>query len=142
MSAPASTRASMEAILGDVRKELLDFGLRNPLLNYRLLKSKGLEVIDGNSVAAYEALVQDRSRFLFESTEDNTPNGGQNELIDFDADHGDGDSQSSPLAGRVDRRVRLTSALTEKQLQTRLLATYYVACHVLRGTHIHGRARG
>ena len=28
------------------RRELLDLGLRNPLLNYRLLRARGLEVVD------------------------------------------------------------------------------------------------
>lgn len=28
------------------RKELLDLGLRNPLLNYRTLKTRGVEIMD------------------------------------------------------------------------------------------------
>ena len=35
------------------RKELLDLGLRNPLLNYRLLRSRGLEVVDELQVLPY-----------------------------------------------------------------------------------------
>jgi hypothetical protein len=34
----------MRATLAKVREDLLDLGLRNPLLNYRLLKTRGLQV--------------------------------------------------------------------------------------------------
>ena len=53
------------AILNEVRKELLDFGLRNPLLNYRLLKSRGLEVVDERPPDVYRLLVLEGKRFSF-----------------------------------------------------------------------------
>ena len=48
---------SLRSTLSEVRKELLDFGMRNPLLNYHLLKSRGLEVEGVRPADAYEALV-------------------------------------------------------------------------------------
>ena len=44
---PASKEAtSFTGTLEIARRDLLDLGLRNTLLNYRPLRSKGIEVID------------------------------------------------------------------------------------------------
>ena len=47
------------------RKELLDLGLRNPLLNYRLLKSRGVEVIDELPSAVFDILVRNGRAMSF-----------------------------------------------------------------------------
>src|SRR5579863_4369390 len=60
----------LRAILNGVRKELLDLGLRNPLLNYRLLKSRGLEVVDERSSDIYRLLVAEGKRFSFLPSEE------------------------------------------------------------------------
>ena len=39
-------RNHISALLEASRKELLDLGLRNPLLNYRPYKARGIEVVD------------------------------------------------------------------------------------------------
>jgi hypothetical protein len=43
-STPVPVNEELRAPLAEVRKDQLDLGLRNPLLNYRLLKTRGLEV--------------------------------------------------------------------------------------------------
>ncbi len=43
--------------LNAARQELLDLSFRNPLLNYRLLKARGVEVVDERAAAVYEILV-------------------------------------------------------------------------------------
>ena len=54
---------SIRATLNAVRKELLDLGLRNPLLNYRLLKSRGLEVANERPSDIYRLLVAEGRRY-------------------------------------------------------------------------------
>ena len=44
------------------RKELLDLGLRNPLISYKQPKSKGLHVVQESAVHVYDLLVnQDKA---------------------------------------------------------------------------------
>ena len=47
------------------RNELLDLSLRNPLLNYKLLKSKGLEASGEKSLEIFNQLVLDRKSLRF-----------------------------------------------------------------------------
>jgi hypothetical protein len=51
--------------LETARQELLDLSLRNRLLNYRLLKSNGLKIIDYNPDALYQQLVLEGRTFSF-----------------------------------------------------------------------------
>lgn len=53
------------ARLESSRKELLDLGLRNPLLNYRIPKSRGLHIIQEKSAAVYEVLVKQGKAMTF-----------------------------------------------------------------------------
>ncbi|HLA63454.1 MAG TPA: DUF3320 domain-containing protein [Rhodothermales bacterium] len=55
MSTPSSIRDGLEA----ARQELLDLGLRNPLLNYRTLRARGLDVVDEAPAEVYRVLVTD-----------------------------------------------------------------------------------
>jgi hypothetical protein len=56
-------REGLAAALDAVRKELLDLGLRNPLLNYRPLKSRGLEFNAARGADIYQALVDGGEHF-------------------------------------------------------------------------------
>ena len=47
------------------RKELLDLGLRNPLLNYRLLRARGVEIVDELSEEVFRILVRDKKAMSF-----------------------------------------------------------------------------
>jgi len=51
------------------RKELLDLSFRNALLNYRLLRSRGIEVKGAVAAQVYETLVVDDKKMSFASTE-------------------------------------------------------------------------
>ena len=41
------------------RRELLDLGLRNPLLNHRTLRAKGVEIVGESSAQVFKTLVTD-----------------------------------------------------------------------------------
>jgi very-short-patch-repair endonuclease len=116
---------NIETVLAEVRKELLDLGLRNPLLNYRLLKSRGLEVVDEHPVEVYRMLVSEAIAFSFLPSDDGRQNAvgsdsEEDEGLNFAADPDeDGESRYT------DRYLQ--TAIELKTLQRRLLATYYSA---------------
>ncbi|MEO6631067.1 MAG: DUF4011 domain-containing protein, partial [Mucilaginibacter sp.] len=47
------------------RKELLDLGLRNPLLNYKASKARGLHMVQEKSVYIYDILVKQNKSMTF-----------------------------------------------------------------------------
>src|SRR3954464_7675167 len=47
------------------RKELLDLGLRNPLLNYKASKARGLHMVQEKSVYVYDILVKQNKSMTF-----------------------------------------------------------------------------
>jgi hypothetical protein len=108
------------------RRDLLDLGLRNTLLNYRNLKSKGAEIIDELPVEVYRILVAEERPMAFlpmESVEsvaapDNAATLTQPELEEEDEEAG--------VAERH-RDNKLQTPYTSAQLQNRLLRTYNAA---------------
>jgi very-short-patch-repair endonuclease len=149
------------------RQELLDLGLRNPLLNYRTLKGRGLEIINENPPDIYRILVAEKKKMSFaavqEGQEAKSPIvSGQGNMKEADrtaassanseqrfqeAFSGQSDGQSAPLPADEQRKTeaagdrepnlpasseyfldsRLQTPYTAKQLESRLLSTYYYA---------------
>ncbi|WP_426667672.1 DUF3320 domain-containing protein [Mucilaginibacter sp. McL0603] len=91
---------SIQAKLEASRKELLDLGLRNPLLNYKSPKGKGLTIIREKSEAIYDILVRQGKAMTFLANKDTVEN-----FTD----------------------TRLQTGEEEEKLQSRLLNTYYFA---------------
>jgi hypothetical protein len=117
MNTPAEMRfEGLAAALDAVRKELLDLGLRNPLLNYRPLKSRGLEFNEARGAHTYHALVGGGKHFSFRALEDCQDRSGETLFKD--------DSKES---GGEPIETALSTSITGKQLESRLLATYYAA---------------
>ena len=56
---------SVQTKLNDARNELLDLSLRNPLINYKLLKARGVEIVDESPPNIYQILVQDKRTMSF-----------------------------------------------------------------------------
>jgi very-short-patch-repair endonuclease len=104
---PPETKASA---VGDqldrVRKDLLDFGLRNPLLNFRQPRGKGLEVTHPNPGNVFHVLVKDERSFKFRAT-------------DFTPAVRDSHARTEDL--------ELQTLLLREPLEARLLATFYAA---------------
>ena len=107
----------IQAKLEAARAELLDLGLRNPLVNYKLLKARGVEVVDESLPDIYRILVQDGKIMSFlpkaESEEDD-------DSLLFDDDEVEADP-----ARYTDSKLQTDYSSTE--LQRRLLTTYYTA---------------
>ena len=106
------------------RREFLDLGLRNPLLNYRLLKTRGLEVADELPSEVFRILVEEGRTMSFLSGRDDD---GTSLLSQPEED------SDQPPTRHTDARLR--TELSSKELQTRLLSTD-------RGQCIHTGTRG
>lgn len=127
-----SVRGQLEA----ARHELLDLGLRNPLLNYRTSKARGLDVTDEVPAELLRVLVDqgrpmsflqvpdpdDAPADLFESGafEGGEYTGDVASLLRQPEDEGDG-----PASRHTD--TRLQTPYTSDKLQSRLLSTFYAA---------------
>ena len=99
------------------RKELLDLGLRNPLLHYKTPKSRGLQVIREKPAPVYNMLVL-QGRALSFAGRNLKNNDTENQLTLLPA-------EQELEAGYVD--TKLQTSEPEEELQFRLLNTYYVA---------------
>lgn len=101
------------------RKELLDLGLRNPLLNYRLSAARGVQVVNEQSAAVYDLLVtQGKSLRFLPRPVSNNPTGT--------APATEAEAESA-LPEPVYNDLNLQTPETEQALQNRLLNTYYAA---------------
>jgi len=88
------------------RKELLDLGLRNPLLNYKLTKGKGVHIADEKGAAVYDILVRQQKAMTFLALKE---------------------GQLFPEGESKNQDTRLQTDEDEQKLQSRLLNTYYFA---------------
>ena len=115
------------------RKELLDLGLRNPLLNYRLLKSRGVEIVDEVPSAIFDILVNKERpmSFLPRKDDDEQTSLDLTARLKDDSGYTLGQPDDDSLAKRhTDNRLQ-TDEPTDR-LQSRLLNTYYAANTVMQ----------
>jgi hypothetical protein len=104
---PASNEAtSLTGTLEIARRDLLDLGLRNTLLNYRPLRSKGIEVIDERPIEVFQLLVKEEKSLTFLSGDAVGP-------------HSNGSTTDVQLAQPEDE-VRPTRWQWRRRLQTSL----------------------
>ncbi|CAM3780307.1 DUF3320 domain-containing protein [Marinicrinis lubricantis] len=122
------------------RQELLDLGLRNPLLNYRTLKARGLEIVQEKPTEVFRILVSQKRKMTFLEV-NSAKEQPQSELVVsdhqddvlFPIDHeqvelevsGQPEETSEPLEHEIDSKLQ--TPYVEKQLEQRLLNTYYYA---------------
>lgn len=97
---------NIPARLESSRKELLDLGLRNPLLNYKITKGKGVHIADEKSSFVYDILVRQQKSMTFLA------------LIE---------GELFPQNETKYKDSRLQTDEDEQKLQSRLLNTYYFA---------------
>ncbi|GAA4003762.1 hypothetical protein GCM10022408_14210 [Hymenobacter fastidiosus] len=130
------------------REELLDLGLRNPLLNFRLSPARGVPIIQEESAAVYELLVrQGKTMYFLGAAEAENPPlalpaGASREVSDVaessgspspfsdsahkaDAGLGGEAPGPAPVAASWDNKLQTAEPLAK--LETRLLNTYYAA---------------
>ncbi len=118
----ARNSGDLTATLETARRDLLDLGLRNALLNYRPLRTRGVEVVDEKPAEVFRLLVKEEKRLTFLPGEAAGPSLNGVALDDRLAQPEDDHN----LAARH-KDLRLQTAYTSAQLQSRLLATYHAA---------------
>jgi very-short-patch-repair endonuclease len=117
------TTTTIQKKLEKAREELLDLGLRNPLLNYRTLKARGLEIAREKPEHIYKILVTDKKRMSFLGVAER-PNSLEQIMVPTDKGSLTQDSVVSQES-YVDLKVQTN--YTDKQLEHRLLNTYHLA---------------
>ena len=120
------------------RQELLDLGMRNPLLNFRLSKAQGVAVVQEEAVAVYEVLVRQGKAMYFQAAPELTKKANPasnewpaatNELPELASYM----AKAPPLLPTEAERQalladnKLQTAEPKAKLESRLLNTYYTA---------------
>jgi len=134
-STPVPVNEELRAPLAEVRKDLLDLGLRNPLLNYRLLKTRGVEVSGMTPAEIFRLLVTEGTELSFIGLEEmrqteplfaleGKTQGPKRSLVPAGRSC---KNQPEDTSGEWLRRKELPTGIPEKELEKRLLATYYSA---------------
>ena len=113
--------------LSEARRELLDLGFRNPLINFRALRSKGIEIEDELSVEVFNILLQQGKAMSFLHREDDEP--GTDLIL------AQPEETSIPHARHTD--LKLQTPYTPAKLQSRLLNTYYAARTTMQETGVN-----
>jgi hypothetical protein len=108
------------------RQELLDLGLRNKLINYQLLKTRGVEIVDELPKQIYEILVEKERQMSFFSSPDPEEKGEENEEQELLFEQPEEEEDINSVAARH-TDTKLQTAHISAQLQRRLLNTYYTA---------------
>ncbi len=122
--------ADVRAAIETSRKELLDLGLRNPLLNYRPSRARGVQIMDERPEEVFRILVTENKTMTFkavpesedaDSEEDREDGEGLAEYLDQPEESASGEA----AARHLDRKLQ--TSLTSPKLQTRLLKTQRAA---------------
>ena len=108
-------KSSIHTKLDEARGELLDLSLRNTLINYKPLKTRGVEVVGESPSEVYRILVQNGKAMSFLPRPD-----PDNQLQLVEDDEG-----SENSAQHTDNKLQTDYPSTE--LKKRLLNTYYAA---------------
>lgn len=100
------------------RKELLDLGMRNTLLNYKIPKVRGLHIVQEKSPPVYEILVKQGKAMTFLGKPGKDED--QEEILDLPA-------LTEPEQEDAWNDTHLQTNETEQKLQTKILNTYHFA---------------
>jgi very-short-patch-repair endonuclease len=132
--APHSAENSpLAARLEASRQELLDLGLRNPLLNFRLSKAQGVAVVQEEAAAVYDVLVRQGKTMYFQALPEAKKLPGEpSQSLLFTADSQLAEEAATPALTESERQNRLSdnklqTAEPPAKLESRLQNTYYTA---------------
>lgn len=108
------------------RHELLDLSNRNPLVNYRLLKARGVEIDEPDAEHVFAILVENGKQNVSLLPIPEEEDKADQDMLDLDEDL---PSLSPEPEDRTTTRSRraLQTTHTAKELDKRLLRTYYAA---------------
>ena len=148
--------AFLAARLEASRQELLDLGMRNPLLNFRPTKAQGVNVVQEESAQILEILVRQGKTMYFLAAPEPSQKAGPPAVTDAENSDTSNDDTGGELPAleayysehppvlptEAERQVQLTdnklqTAETLVRLETRLLNTYYTARTSLEETGVN-----
>ena len=119
----ADARDKVSSAIEASRDELLDLGLRNPLLNYRPSKARGVEVVDELPTEIFRILVGERKAMTFKAVPEDL--GSETEQYELLAQPEEVTGDGGPAARHVDRQLQTN--VPSAKLQSRLLKTNHDA---------------
>ncbi len=127
-----SIRARLEAS----RRELLDLGMRNPLLNYRTLRAKGVEVVGESAAQVFDVLVTQGKAmsFLADDTKDGSPRLWDEEIAlpQVAVNQADNRLQTAEPPASLDRRLLNTFRDANTSIEETGVNTLFLALGMLR----------
>jgi very-short-patch-repair endonuclease/DNA polymerase III delta prime subunit len=158
-----SNDAQIVRQISRARQELLDLGLRNPLLNYRTSKARGVEVAGGRSTDIFDLLMRQGKALGFLSVPEpaawktlsliepkvdkevgrqlaptKLKEAEPPELTPYNQQPNSENDEVAATGSESTQSLNLLTPYTEKVLQSRLLKTYYDAKNFIeeRGANI------
>ena len=115
------------------RRELLDLGLRNPLLNYRLLKARGVQIIDERSAYVYNILVKQQKTMSFTAAAvDDGEISAETQLQQPSTPHTDEQLQTTHSASDLQKRLLNSDHSARTIISNRGINVMYLALGMLR----------
>ncbi len=120
------TSKSIRDSIEESRKELLDLSFRNPLLNYRSLRARGVEIVGESSDQVFETLVTDGKPMSFLARQEDD---------DSDTESWETGLPTYLAANQTDRRLQ--TGESSANLQKRLLTTYRFANTTIEETGVN-----
>ena len=98
----------ISSVIEASRKELLDLGLRNPLLNYRPSRARGLGIVDELPTEVFRILVRERKSMSFKPAPEGYDSEAEGEGLlaqpGDEGENGDCTTRTSPSYCRWPRR--------------------------------------
>ncbi len=123
---------SVQTKLDKARAELLDLTLRNPLINYKLLKARGVEIVDESPSDIYQILVQNKKTMSFlPRDEDDSSFLFENEAEHDPDRHTDSKLQTNHSSTELQKRLRNTEYTERTAIEEQGVTTLYLALGML-----------
>ena len=128
---------SIQTQLDIARAELLDQSLRNPLINYRLSRARGVEIVDESPPDVYRILVEEGRAMSFlpkpESEEEDNLQLFEDDEVETDpARHTDNKLQTDYSPTEFQRRLLNTYYTARTAIEEQGVTTLYLALGILQ----------
>ncbi len=124
---------SVQTKLDKARSELLDLTLRNPLINYKLLKARGVEIVDESPSDIYQILVENKKIMSFLPRDEDDSSYLFEDEAEHDPDrHTDSKLQTNHSSTDLQKRLRNTEYTERTAIEEQGVTTLYIALGMLK----------
>lgn len=123
---------SVQTKLDKARAELLDLTLRNPLINYKPLRARGVEIVDESPSDIYQILVQDKKTMSFLPKDEDDSSYLLEDEAEHDPDrHTDTKLQTNYSNTDLQKRLRNTEYTERTAIEEQGVTTLYLTLGML-----------